>query len=505
MSKVNVLQQMKARLKRNDPPASNANLSDDGTQQSEHATDGSNTDSGDSPYDQLDHDQSSLATNPKFRMAFWTGCVVVVTAGIFYGWKNVDWSPTSAASVQDDEKVTEPAKDKAIKDDLTGARISLSDQDVEQNNARALLEAEERAREFNKTQTKANQTVANPATPRPASSNSPSPRISSPRPVAARNTVRVPRTISRPPVQRPASTSSRTAYTPRPAIPRVNPSPSPKPSAIAAPKPTPANPYEVYAQMDNIGSYGQANWGNKQNGRSNQIASNGSSTRLFDPNFAGPVPGSPTASNAGNNFVPTSNGFDPDTQEVYMSPGESLELSLQLPIFWSSNRPPQKTIATVTKGTKYLPAGTRLTVLASGDTSGLVQVSQLEIVDGQEMIPLYGSMQITKADGKPLKAKKKGGPGFFKSAGIKALLSIGGSIASSALGSGDVTVNNGSASVTQGGNGLLGNALKDGTGILNDQAQQVSDAAIDRQKGQEYFVVEPGQVIKVSAVSSVGG
>lgn len=452
------------------------------------------------PYADLDHTERGLSENPVARSLFWVVLVLGLGGGGLYLANSFDFASltkSNSNSTKAEAKPLDP-EDETIESDATEARIAFGDQDLEQSKATAMLDAEERAKKFDEAQTSANSAVANP--PKPAG-NQPRANVASagtPRkPVTSANTVGVPRRSYTPPrtSYTPPARPSRPARIARPATPIANPKP---PAQAPPPQPVKTNPYELYAQLDNVGSYGQSDW--LGTGKGNQQASQQASSSASD-SF-------PSTQSVANNFE-SSGGIDGGflsgtEQEIYMVPGETLELTLNLPIVWTNNQPAQKTLATVTKGNQYLPSGTQLTVSASGDSSGIVQVNQLEIVDGNDLIPLNGSMQITKANGKPLKAKKEGGPGFFAKTGVKTLLGLGANVASSALSGNTVTVNNGNVT-TRNNKGALSSVLREGADTLTGDLEASNQAAIQQRQNQEYFIVEQGKSIKVAAVSNVGG
>lgn len=428
-----------------------------------------------SAYEELEHTKRSRADNPIYRASFWV-FVIGLTATALMGFASQMNLSMQSTENRYTTPVDEPEpEDEAVALDEQETRVAFAEQDAAQANAESLLEAESRAKAYDEASNKANAAANNTAATPPQSR-------SVPRTPSPANTVQVPR---RAPV-----TPRRQAYTPRPTPPVSRPrpvqtrqpvqrkpaksTPTPAPPAQSAPE---QNPTQLYASFNDIGSYGSANW----TGGKNQ----GASASGFTDQSA----------STSDNFL----GGD-----VYLSPGESVELELALPIVWSESREAPKTLATVTKGTKYLPVGTQVAVTSSGDNSGIVQITQLALIDGQETIPLSGSMQITQPNGKPLKAKKKGGPGFFKKIGIKTLLGLGSSVASSALSGDSVTINTGSTSVTQ-DRGILSSALQSGSNELLSDLQQRSEAGVEQQQSQEYFLVESGKKFQVSAVSNVGG
>lgn len=463
-----------------------ANTASDGD---DSGSDGGSADR--SSYDELEHTERTASDNPIYRASFWVFVVLLSSGALWWVASHMDFSSMANGgknSYTTPVEEKEP-EDEAIAADETEIQLAFSDQDVDQANATAFLDAEERAKNYENAQRKANKSANSTAANRP-----------SPSPVSAANTVQAPR---RPYVPVPRNT--RRAYTPpkpqpaRPNIRRPSLSPSPRPAQRTSPQPAQrvspsptitkpeVNSAQLYASFNEIGSYGQADWTN--NGQQSSRPSS-------------PIPSS-------NNFNPATNASDDGFlsgagQDVYLVPGETLELQLNLPIFWSDSRPAPMTLATVTKGNQYLPAGTQLSVAANGDNSGLVQISQISIIDGNETIPLSGAMQITQPNGKPLKAKKKGGPSFFSKIGVKTLLGLGASVAGSALSGDTVTINNGATSVTQ-DKGILSNALQSGSSELLSELQSRSESSLDQQQSQVYFIVDSGKSITVSAVSNIGG
>lgn len=441
-----------------------------------------------SAYEELEHTQRTAADSPINRGLFWVLTVSAAAVALWFFGSKVDFSAMNSGNpaTQPIAESDESQVDEAIALDVTEGELAFAEQDVDQANATALLDAEQRAEEYEKSKNKvnlgANETTATPPLPRttPATVPATPPRAA----VTNRNTVAVPRRTYNP---------SRRAYTPpsrgTQPIRRTAPPPAAKPSPVA-PSPVAVQPEvdaaQLYASFDNIGSYGSAD----QSGE--RPTSQGNQNQASNASFTNP-PGA-----VDDGFL---SGVD---QDVYMVPGETLELTLNLPIFWSGAKDAPLTLATVTKGNEYLPVGTRLSVSASGDSSGLVQISQLAIIDGNSTIPLSGAMQITKPDGKPLKAKKKGGSGFFSKIGVKTLLGLGASVAGNALSGDTVTINNGSTSVQQ-DRGILSSVLESGSNELLGELRDRSNDTLDRQQGQEYFIVESGKNIKVSAVSNVGG
>lgn len=457
----------------------------------------SNEDEADrSAYEELEHTERSAADSPINRALFWFLVVGASSGMLLFVASRVNFSdmansnkPAEAVSEEPEEVV-----DEAIALDETEGQLAFSEQDVDQANATAFLDAEERAKKFEESQKRANESANQTTATPPSSRATPAPAPATPRraPVTSQNTVRVPRTTYIAP---------RRAYTPptrnpqpikrRPTVPAVKPVVTPS-SPVPAP-PKEVNAAQLYASFNDIGRYGSANWnGKSQQSLASPVGQNQVNPILASSNFD-TQPG-----NIDDGFL---SGVE---QDVYLVPGETLEITLNLPIFWSDSRSAPRTLATVTKGNQYLPAGTQLSVAAGGDNSGLVRISEIAIIDGNSTIPLSGSMQITKPNGKPLKAKKKGGPSFFSKIGVKTLLGLGASVASNALSGDSVTINNGSTSVQQ-DRGVLSDVLQSGSNELLGELQNRSDSALDRQQSQEYFIVESGKNIKISAVSNVGG
>lgn len=417
-----------------------------------------------SPYAELSHTDRTIAENPMVRSMFWLVLVVGVAGAGLWVASNVDLSRanqtkrnTAKAETSDDDS------DPAIKLDSTEANIAFSEQDVEQAQADGFLEAEQRAKDFDQAQQardKANNQIANPPTP----TSTPS----TPRPVTPQNTVHIP--------QRPRSTPSPRplrAYRP-PVSPKASqpkPVTAPKPVSVTPPQPQPVemDPYKLYASLDNVGSYGASNWGG--NGEEQGQA--------YDDGF-----------------------IDGTGGEVYLSSGQSVRMQLELPIIWSGNTEPEKALAIISEGSEALPTGTKIIVTAEGDSAGIVKVSQLQVLNDGSLIPLSGAMQITQGNGKPLVAKRKGGPGFFAKSGVKTLLGLAGNIAGNALSGDRVTVNTGSGSVSN-DRGILSDVLQGGTDTLLGDLESRNQAAVQRQQSREYYIVPASETLVISAIEDI--
>lgn len=353
-------------------------------------------------------------------------------------------------------------EDKAISLDNHAGAIALADQDVGTATADQKLEAKRLEKQINDRRqaglTPTNATESNTVTVTPSATPTPTPRAYTP-PTPGRTRAISTRAIATPKT-RPITS----------AVPRTSPAP------IASPAPTKekANPYELYAQLSQSGSFGGT-----------------------------PAPASNGPSSSANP-LPT----EPASNETIMSPNESLKIQLETPLVWPGDNS-KKGVAVVTEGTSIIPKGTLVAVAIMSEDSKAVDMGITHFYIDDEARPVTGNLRATDKKNKPLQAKKKGGKGgsIIPTIG-KALLG--------ALGKGTGLLNQPdsitstastfSSSTTQSGdqNFILG-ALQGVSETLLGDIKDRNQAAIDRQETEDFYMVPAGIEITLTAIEPLKG
>lgn len=381
------------------------------------------------------------------------------------------------ANRKEEEKPRPPEDPKITTDRKMGA-IALADQDVATATADQALRAKELGRELGLNEQSNSQKVTN-AAKRNQSVRPTTPSLNT-RPNPTPSGVFVPRSKPTVPITRPPQ---RVSY--RPPAPWVNRPPAPvgNPRSVApAPKPE-IDPYTLYAQITETGSFGGANHA----GDGQQQSRNPVGQTFFHQN----------SQNLG---------------ELLMNPNEVISAQLESPMVWGGSSAIKKGLAVVTEGNESIPTGTLLAVVSNSESSGRSAFVDLQIthayIDGESRA-INGQTQIMKSNGKPLEAKRKGGRSgsIFPTIG-KALLGAVSNGTSLLNRADSVVTTSGSFSSsvqTNGDQNFILGALEGVSDTLLDDLKARNQAAIDRQNGGEYYLVPAGQTLQIRALEEIKG
>lgn len=421
------------------------------------------------PYAKVDpvHTETERSSDPRVRTIFWTSAIGLFVLIGGYVVTNPNFSLSRAKTEKRNTPEQQQNTSNVIESDKVAIDTAFSHQDV----------AQERAESVNMARQMEDQMLNGRNNPENAAQAQPTGTTHTPRPATTVNTVTLPRTRTAYRVPRSPARNTPPPPITQPKPPKRDVTPSrvrtTKPQVIQQAAVQEVDAAGLYASIDNIGTYGGMSYDGNQQGQA---------------------------------F--TNSGFEQQGQ-ILMGPGESLQATLQTSIFWGGDKASKSALAVVTQGTETLPAGTTLVLaMTEAGNSQLVDLTVSHIVQDGAAIAVNGQTNITDHKGNPLKASKKG-------SGSKLLPIIGRTLLGAAkVGSGIInrpnsvvsTTSNFTSSISQSGdNDILAALVEGGSDALLTDLEQRNQAALQTNKDQEFYLLQKGKSITITAIQQLQG